>query len=146
MQDLSKRCFEHLYNTFTFLIDPRKSKIPSFDKEMYYIGDSGFLNGCQFVSNFSKSITLAWMKDGELLDVKSNWTNEWQGDSYLITLSKLTINNMNSTDSGKYTCILTFNTTKEILIGSSTVELVVRSKIFFSYRVFSLRLSNYIWS
>uniref|UniRef100_A0A7M5X0H9 Uncharacterized protein n=2 Tax=Clytia hemisphaerica TaxID=252671 RepID=A0A7M5X0H9_9CNID len=72
-------------------------------------------------------ITVSWLKDGKVLDVDSQFTSVWDVNSYNITVSPLSLRNLNSSESGDYSCRLNYERTGASEVVSSTVRLNVKS-------------------
>ena len=114
-------------------LDPKSIDVPSFSKAAHFIGDDATLDGCKFSSVFTKDITVSWLKDGEVLDVDSQFTSDWDVNSYNITVSPLKLRNLNSSESGDYSCRLNYERIGASEVVSSTVRLDVSSnKVVFT--------------
>ena len=108
-------------------------QVPSLNKEVNYVGDNAVLSGCQFTSNFTNSLSVSWLKDGNVIDSRATFTSVWNGNNaFLINVSSLTISNLKSSDNGDYACRLSYTNTKDEGVDSPPVKLLVSSK-FGSY-------------
>ena len=109
------------------ILDPKNIRVPSFNKVVHFIGNEATLDGCKFSSVFTNDITISWLKNGSVLDVDSRFTSEWDTNSFNVTVSPLVLTNLNSSDSGDYSCRLTYNKTSVTDVVSPIVKLTVSS-------------------
>ena len=108
--------------------------MPSFNQEGYYVDQSATLSGCQFVSNFTKSLSVSWLKNGNVVNDRTSFTSVWTGSAHLITVSSLTLSNLKNSDSGDYSCRLSYTDTTRRNVDSAVKNLAVQSKFFFDYK------------
>ena len=100
---------------------------------MLFTGDTTTLKGCVFSSVFINDIKVSWLKDGSVLEVESQFTSKWNTDSFNVSVSALTLRNLNFSDIGNYSCRLSYNKDFVSEVVSSTVRLDVSSnKVIFT--------------
>ena len=101
----------------------------STDTLVRYVGDSIDIEGCRFVSNFTNGISTYWLKNGTVLNTNNDFTSVWNGRYFLISVVPLNLKNLNFSNSGSYSCRLTYITTTGTQnVQSDHVYLHVQSK------------------
>ena len=102
------------------------------DKLVHYVGDSAKLSGCLFVANFTNGISVSWLKNGEVFN-ETSFNSSWNSHSFLISVDPLHLSNLEFSDSGNYSCRLSYNTTTNTKTFEATsVSLIVQSRFIFS--------------
>ena len=114
-------------------LDPKNIGAPYLKKKEIFTGDTATLEGCVFSSLFNNDINISWLKDGSVLEVESQFTSQWNTDSFNISVSALTLKNLNFSDIGNYSCRLSYNKDFVSEVVSPTVRLDVSSnKVIFT--------------
>ena len=120
-----------LFPSCSHVLEPESVSLTSTDKLVHYVGDSATLTGCQFVANFTNGLSVSWLKNGTVFE-ETSFNSSWNSHSFLISVDTLHLSNLDFSDSGNYSCQLTYNkTTNTNTIESSSVALIVQSRFFF---------------
>ena len=116
----------------SIILEPESMSKVSTVKLVHYVGDSATLSGCQFVANFTNGISVSWLKNGELLN-ETSFSRTWNSNSFLITVDALHLSNLDFSNSGNYSCQLSYKkTTNTKTIETPSVALIVQSTCFLS--------------